>query len=158
MGYNKRLATPQKQAGGWTNFSELTHPYIQAWTDKMIEIWADRLEQLDVEDTGELKRSVSDHTLTLDDQGAEAAFKFLFYGIYVDLGVGNGYKHGNGGDLEILNPEYRHKHKMGNMRERKPWFNTPWYISKEVMKSKMASLMGEAFVGLLDDLEERYRK
>lgn len=158
MGNNKRLATPEKKKTGWLNYSELARPYIEAWTDKMIDIWGDRLLQMDIEDTGELKRSISNHTLVLDDEGAEAAFNFLFYGIYVDLGVGNGYKHGNGGDLEILNPEYRHKHKMGNMRERKPWFNTPWYISKEVMKSKMASMMGEAFVGLLDDLEERHRK
>ena len=46
MGYNKRLATPQKQAGGWTNYSEAVRPFIEAWTDKMVEIWGDRMEQM----------------------------------------------------------------------------------------------------------------
>ena len=37
-------------------------------------------------------------------------FKFLQYGIYVDLGTGKGYKRGNGGDLKFLGKDYRKEH------------------------------------------------
>ena len=36
------------------------------------------------------------------------------------LKVGNGYSHGNGGDLEILNSVYRHEHHLGKKRQKKP--------------------------------------
>ena len=145
----------------WSSFAAVTHPYIRAWTDKMVEIWRDRIEQLDINDTGALLRSIEDGHLALTEDSATAEFRFLLYGIFVDLGTGNGYKdkaHGNDGDLEILDPYYRLEHGLTNMRKRRPWFNTPWYISKEVMKSKLAAVAGESFVGLLDTLKEKYRK
>ena len=72
-------------------------PYIKAWRDKMVEIWRDRLDLLGVHDTGALRRSVQEGQLSLGDARADMAFRFLEYGIYVDLGVGNGYRHDNGG-------------------------------------------------------------
>lgn len=158
MGYNKRLATPKKHSGGWTNYSEAVRPYIEAWTDKMVEIWGDKMEQMHIYDTGSLAASLEEGSVSFGDTQVDATFKFLLYGIYVDLGVGNGYRHGNGGDLEILDPDYRLEHGLDKMRERRPWFNTPWYISIQVMKEKLAMIAGDQFVGLFDTLDERERK
>ena len=36
------------------------------------------------------------------------------------LKVGNGYSHGNGGDLEFLAPVYQHEHHLGKKRQKKP--------------------------------------
>ena len=108
----------------------------------MVEIWRDRMDLLGVHDTGALRRSVQEGQLSLGDARADMAFKFLEYGIYVDLGVGNGY---------------RHEHHLGKARERRPWFNKSWYISVEILKSHLASILGEQFSGAFDSLTERER-
>ena len=71
---------------------------------------------------------------------------------------GKGYKRGNGGDLEFLDPVYRHEHRLGKKRQRKPWFNKSWYISTMVLKDKLADVAGEEFAGLFDNLTQRERR
>lgn len=132
-------------------------PYISAWRDKMVEIWRDRLDLLGVHDTGALRRSVQEGQFSVGDTRADLAFRFLDYGIYVDLGVGNGYRHDNGGDLEFLGAVYRHEHRLGKPRERRPWFNKSWYISVEILKSHLASILGDQFSGAFDTLTDRER-
>ncbi len=123
----------------------------------MVEIWRDRLDLLGMYDTGALRRSLAKGAFTVGDACADMAFQFLKYGIYVDLGVGNGYRHGNGGDLEFLGRAYRHEHHLGKARERKPWFNKSWYISVEILKNHLASILGDQFSGAFDTLTERER-
>ena len=132
-------------------------PYISAWRDKMVEIWRDRLDLLGVHDTGALRRSVQEGQFSVGDTRADLAFRFLDYGIYVDLGVGNGYRHDNGGDLEFLGAVYRHEHRLGKPRERRPWFNKSWYISVEILKSHLASILGDQFSWAFDTLTDRER-
>lgn len=131
--------------------------YLEAWKQKMVQIWADRMDMLGVHDTGALRSSLTEGTLSMDDSSAQMMFKYLQYGIYVDLGVGNGYRHGNGGDLFFLDEIYRYEHKLGEPRKRKPWFNNSWYLSVQVLKEKMAHLIGEDFAGMFDNLNERER-
>ena len=129
--------------------------YAQGWQDKMIEIWRDRLDLLGVRDTGALRASVQKGHFDMGDAGGAMAFRYLQYGIYVDLGVGNGYRRDNGGDLPFLDPAYRFEHKLGKPRQRRPWFNKSWYISVMVLKDKLAEVIGEQFAGLFDNLEHR---
>ena len=129
--------------------------YLKAWRMKMVQIWQDRLDLLGVHDTGALRRSVKAGELNLRDAEADMAFKFLEYGIYVDLGVGNGYRHGNGGDLAFLGKAYRAEHHFGKARERKPWFNKSWYISVEVLKNRLAEILGDDFAGAFDSLTDK---
>lgn len=132
-------------------------PYVTSWRDKMVEIWRDRLDLLGVHDTGALRRSIQKGQFSVDDARADMAFQFLEYGIYVDLGVGNGYRHDNGGDLEFLGAAYRQEHHLGKPRERKPWFNKSWYISVEILKSHLATILGDQFAGAFDTLTDRER-
>lgn len=141
-----------------------TQEYANAWFQKMVEIWTDKLRILNAIDTGNLSQSVANRNFAANDDRLRMSFEFLQYGIFVDAGVGNGYKRGNGGDLDILNPLYRHEHGLdkprrrrgkissGKPREKKRWFSKSWFISVEIFKNKLAEIYGEHFVGLFDDL------
>ena len=127
--------------------------YSKAWYDKMVEIWRDRIDAMNILDTGALRGSVAGANFAMDDAGGQMAFKFLQYGIFVDLGTGKGYKRGNGGDLEFLGKDYRKQHNLGKARKKRPWFSKSWYISTHVIRDVYARLVGEKFAGIMDNLE-----
>ncbi len=52
---------------------------------------------------------------------------------------------------------YRYEHHLGKARERKPWFNKSWYISVEILKNHLASILGDQFAGAFDTLTEKER-
>ena len=131
--------------------------YLRAWRAKMVQIWQDRLDLMGIHHTGALRRSVKAGAASIAGREAVMAFNYLEYGIYVDLGVGNGYRPGNGGDLHFLGKAYRKLHNLGEPRKRRPWFNKSWYISIEVLKDHMARIMGDEFSGAFDTLTERER-
>lgn len=131
--------------------------YERAWFAKMSDIWRDRIEQLDAVDTGRLHRSVAGGNARVSESVSSFDFRFLAYGICVDLGVGNGYRHDNGGNLEFLDPVYRLEHRLGAKRVRRPWFSRSWYISLLVLKDKLADILGDEFSGLFDNLTARER-
>ena len=91
--------------------------FSSAWADKMVEIWRDKIDLLDAIDTGRLRASVAKERFRVDDSGGEIGFRFIYYGVYVDAGVGNGYKRGNGGDLQFLGKTYRATHGLGEPRK-----------------------------------------
>ena len=126
--------------------------YSKAWYDKMVEIWRDRIDAMNILDTGALRGSVAGKEFAIDEMGGQMAFQFLQYGIYVDLGTGKGYKRGNGGDLEFLGKNYRKQHNLGKARKKRPWFSKSWYISTQVIKDVYARFVGDKFVGIMDNL------
>ena len=130
--------------------------YAQGWQDKMVDIWRDRIDLLRVRDTGALRASIEKGHFSFGEAGGSMSFPYLEYGIFVDLGVGNGYRRGNGGDLAFLAPAYRMEHNLGQPRERRPWFNRSWYISLMVLKDKLADVIGERFAGMFDNLDARW--
>lgn len=130
--------------------------YAQGWQDKMVDIWRDRIDLLRVRDTGALRASIEKGHFSFGEAGGSMSFQYLEYGIFVDLGVGNGYRRGNGGDLAFLAPSYRLEHHLGQPRERRPWFNKSWYISIMVLKDKLADVIGERFAGMFDNLDARW--
>lgn len=109
--------------------------YIKGWTDTMIDIWKEKIVKFSVIDSGNLMSSVSGSS-TQDS----AFLKFVSYGIYAAYGVGNGYKRGNGGNLEFLDPEYRKKHKLGKPRKRRNWYTPRLYSSFMVLQRAMAEI------------------
>lgn len=81
----------------------LIRTYSKEWYEKMIEIWRDRLDVMGIRDTGALRSSVQKGMFNIEDSGGQMTFLYLTYDIYVDLGVGNGYRRGNGeADLSSL--------------------------------------------------------
>ncbi len=135
----------------------LIRTYSKEWYEKMIEIWRDHLDVMGIRDTGALRSSVQKGIFNIEDAGGALTFLYLTYGIYVDLGVGNGYRRGNGGNLSFHDPVYRHEHHKSKPRSRRPWFNVSWFISTQVLKEKLGELIGEEFSGLFDNLTQRER-
>lgn len=127
--------------------------YSKAWYDKMVEIWRDRIDAMNILDTGALRGSVAGKGFAIDEMGGQMAFQFLQYGIFVDLGTGKGYKRGNGGELEFLGKDYRKQHNLGKARKKRPWFSTSWYVSTKVIRDVYARFVGDQFVGIMDNLD-----
>lgn len=126
--------------------------YTRAWQQKMIEIWRDRLDLLQVRHTGALYNSLRPAGNTFDGQQGDITFQFLQYGLYVDLGTGNGYRRGNNGNLQFLGKEYRQSHRLGRKRQKKPWFSPSWAISIRVLADKIQQTADARFIAMLDNL------
>ncbi len=88
--------------------------YNTGWSSFMVNILREQIQRLQVTDSGSLFQSVNELIQTGTVTTIE--HKFLMYGIYVAAGVGNGFKHGNGGDLLFLGDSYRNAH--GEYRSR----------------------------------------
>lgn len=132
--------------------------YISSWKDKMLEIWQEKIIRLKVMDTGRLYNSFEAKIARLNE-GTDIKFHFLQYGIYQARGTGYGYKHGNGGNLEFLDPEYRRAHHLdkpyprgpvwgggttsGNPRERRDWYEGRLYASYRRLVEAAATITGE---------------
>lgn len=128
--------------------------YSRGWYEMMVRIWRDRLSRMVPPDTGNLYRSVQPAGLHVSGLSMQAMFKFVQYGIYVDAGVGNGYKKGNGGYLEILDKTYRRTHNLKKQRKRRPWFSRSWAISCKVIGDTYSRLAGDNYVGMMAEIEK----
>lgn len=128
--------------------------FQEQWARKMVDIWTDRLEMLGAIRTGNLHGSVSLMGQSISQEESQLTFQFLRYGIYVDAGTGRGYTRGNGGDLYFLAKDYRKEHKLGQPRQKKPWFSRSWRISLRIMANYMQRKLGEEYTGLFAALSD----
>lgn len=144
---------PQTGTNSAAELEQHVSEFSREWYDMMVRIWKDRIQLHGAIDTGALLQSVSGGGMSQSGLSLTAAFRFLSYGIYVDAGTGNGYERGNSGDLHFLDKAYRREHNMGKPCQRRPWFSRSWYISRRVMADRMHDIIGDAFVGLFDNLE-----
>lgn len=147
--------------------------WVDNWAKMMVQIWRDKLEYFDIRRTGTLMGSFTE-SVTHDGLSANIVMRFLAYGIYQAYGVGNGYIHDNGGDLEFLGPVYRKEHRLdvprkvgpawggyyssGEPRERRDWFNPKLYASLMRMKETMPHIVGEEAAALICEALEDARK
>ena len=128
--------------------------FQEQWARKMVDIWTDRLEMLGAIRTGSLHGSVALSGKSISQEESQLTFQFLRYGIYVDAGTGRGYTRGNGGDLYFLAKDYRKEHKLGQPRQKKPWFSRSWRISLRIMANYMQRKLGEEYTGLFAALSD----
>lgn len=138
--------------------------YMDAWADTMLNIWRDKIAKLGVMDTTSLFHKM-ERAVSFNEDHQMVRHRFLEYGIYQDLGTGRGYKHGNEGDLQILDPVYRVDHGLnrprswngpkskghtsGKPRKRKEWYSRAYYASVMVLKEHMSRMYAEEFVGIV---------
>ena len=147
--------------------------WVDNWVKMMVQIWRDKLEYFDIRRTGTLMGSFTE-SVTHDGLSANIVMRFLAYGIYQAYGVGNGYIHDNGGDLEFLGAAYRKEHRLdvprkvgpkwggyytsGEPRERRDWFNPKLYASLMRMKETMEHMVGEDAAAVICEALEDARK
>ena len=147
--------------------------YADEWARMMTTIWRDRLSYYNIRRTGALAGSFSED-VAHDGLAANIHLQFLAYGIYQAAGVGNGYRHDNGGDLPFLGAAYRREHHLdkphkvgsawggyytsGEPRERRDWFNPKLFTSLMRMKETMAHIVGEQAAAVICEALEDSRK
>lgn len=128
--------------------------YQEAWAEKMVQIWTDRILMAGAVRTGTLLRSVRRGASSITDAESLMTFRFVQYGLYVDRGTGRGYTRGNGGDIQRLGRDYKGRDKM-KQREKTRWFTRSWNISLRVLANYMSNRLGKEYLGLFDDLFDR---
>lgn len=140
---------------------EQRNKYVREWTNMMITIWREKIEMLRIIDTGKLLQDINSSISINGNEAFTITHKFMEYGVFQEVGVGNGYKHDNGGNLEFMDPgtpQRKSKHKQasgkytgpGRRKERK-WFSKKYYASAMVMKEEMAQMFGQAFAGIMSN-------
>ena len=79
--------------------------YERGWSKMMVDIWKEKIAKLNISDAGVLQASFEEVVST--GQVTTIEHKFLQYGLFVAAGVGNGFAHGNGGNLLFMGDSYR---------------------------------------------------
>lgn len=91
---------------------EQIEQYERGWSRMMIDIWREKIIQLNINDSGALQGSLQE--LVSTGQVTTIEHKFLQYGLFVAAGVGKGFAHGNGGNLLFMGDKFREgKHEYG---------------------------------------------
>jgi len=115
--------------------------YFEAWSKMMLDIWREKIERLQVWDTWELHRSIMEGSMLLSGDNydyVQIVHSFVEYGVYQDMGVGNGFRRGNGGDLGFT-----------PLREPRPWLSPKFFSSVMNLKDQVARMYGEEFCGIM---------
>lgn len=138
------------QQSGTKMTQEELRKFEQGWADMLVDILHERIQMLRIRDTGALYGSVRKRRVT--DRTIE--HQFLQYGIYVANGTGNGYRRDNGGDLEILDKDYRKKHGLKKKRQARDWFFNRYHYSIHRLNEKEAAFYGEQYRGMVKEYLE----
>ncbi len=122
--------------------------FIGAFNGTMIDIWKEKIVDMDVIDTKSLLNSVTALPVRADGRFVEVALiqQFLEYGLWQDYGVGREVWRGNPGDIG-----------RAKVRERRRWFSWKYYASVFKMRDFIADNMGREFIGVMTDVFDEKR-
>lgn len=134
------------QTGLKPNMTDAEHQkWLEGWSEFMVKMWRERMMQFapPVYDTGALSRSVQG--VIHPGPVTSIEHRFLEYGIYVARGVGNGYRHNNGGDLAFLKDWKSNPHH----RQKRDWFSKKYMYSLHRLNEFEAAYYGTTYNGLM---------
>lgn len=134
------------QTGLKPNMTDAEHQkWLEGWSEFMVKMWRERMMQFapPVYDTGALSRSVQG--VIHPGPVTSIEHRFLEYGIYVARGVGNGYRHNNGGDLAFLKDWNTNPHH----RQKRDWFSKKYMYSLHRLNEFEAAYYGTTYNGLV---------
>lgn len=134
------------QTGLKPNMTDAEHQkWLEGWSEFMVKMWRERMMQFapPVYDTGALSRSVQG--VIHPGPVTSIEHRFLEYGIYVARGVGNGYRHNNGGDLAFLKDWKSNPHH----RQKRDWFSKKYIYSLHRLNEFEAAYYGTTYNGLV---------
>lgn len=134
------------QNGLKPNMTDAEHQkWLEGWSEFMVKMWRERMMQFapPVYDTGALSRSVQG--VIHPGPVTSIEHRFLEYGIYVARGVGNGYRHNNGGDLAFLKNWKSNPHH----RQKRDWFSKKYMYSLHRLNEFEAAYYGTTYNGLV---------
>lgn len=134
------------QNGLKPNMTDAEHQkWLDGWSEFMVKMWRERMMQFAPPgyDTGALSRSVQG--VIHPGPVTSIEHRFLEYGIYVARGVGNGYRHNNGGDLAFLKDWKSNPHH----RQKRDWFSKKYMYSLHRLNEFEAAYYGTTYNGLV---------
>lgn len=134
------------QTGLKPNMTDAEHQkWLEGWSEFMVKMWRERMMQFapPVYDTGALSRSVQG--VIHPGPVTSIEHRFLEYGIYVARGVGNGYRHNNGGDLAFMKDWKSNPHH----RQKRDWFSKKYMYSLHRLNEFEAAYYGTTYNGLV---------
>lgn len=134
------------QTGLKPNMTDAEHQkWLEGWSEFMVKMWRERMMQFapPVYDIGALSRSVQG--VIHPGPVTSIEHRFLEYGIYVARGVGNGYRHNNGGDLAFLKDWKSNPHH----RQKRDWFSKKYMYSLHRLNEFEAAYYGTTYNGLV---------
>lgn len=134
------------QTGLKPNMTDAEHQkWLEGWSEFMVKMWRERMMQFapPVYDTGALSRSVQG--VIHPGPVTSIEHRFFEYGIYVARGVGNGYRHNNGGDLAFLKDWKSNPHH----RQKRDWFSKKYMYSLHRLNEFEAAYYGTTYNGLV---------
>lgn len=134
------------QTGLKPNMTDAEHQkWLEGWSEFMVKMWRERMMQFapPVYDTGALSRSVQG--VIHPGPVTSIEHRFLEYGIYVARGVGNGYRHNNGGDLAFQKDWKSNPHH----RQKRDWFSKKYMYSLHRLNEFEAAYYGTTYNGLV---------
>lgn len=134
------------QTGLKPNMTDAEHQkWLEGWSEFMVKMWRERMMQFapPVYDTGALSRSVQG--VIHPGPVTSIEHRFFEYGIYVARGVGNGYRHNNGGDLAFMKDWKSNPHH----RQKRDWFSKKYMYSLHRLNEFEAAYYGTTYNGLV---------
>ncbi len=129
--------------------------YVKAWNDTMIQIWKERIALLGTVDTGALYNSVTALPIRADGRYFDITLSqsFMYYGVYVDRGVGGEFYRGNPGDVNVVQRQRKGTQRYRGQREIRPWFTKSYYRSVYNLRDFMADNLGDDFKAMMQSLQ-----
>jgi energy-coupling factor transporter ATP-binding protein EcfA2 len=121
--------------------SDTLDRFIDGWSTTMVDIWHEKMQMLDVHDTGALMQSVQALPVARQQGMVVISHRFLTYGLYVDAGVGRemGGNRNERGQLVGANGE-----KIKIRRQAKPWFTPKRFASVAKLRTAVADIYGRS--------------
>lgn len=126
-----------------TTSKKLSQPQIaDAWAKITVKIWKEKILKLKIGSTGQLMDSFI-HDVIGSAQGdvLKIDFAFLYYGKFVDMGVGKGVK--IGGVKENMTSRRLEGKMLGNRRRAKKWYSKTFHAEvarlSEIMREKYSN-------------------
>lgn len=101
---------------------------LDAWAKITIEIWLDKIKELNINDTESLAQSFVQHVIANSSgDTARIEFAFNYYGRMVDMGVGQGVK-----KEEVFTSN----------RNPKPWYSSTFLLEVKKLANILADQYG----------------
>ena len=127
--------------------------YVGSFNATMVDIWKEKIVDLDVIDTKRLLNSVASLPVRADGRFSEITLMYVFleYGIWQDYGTGKEVWRGNPGNI------YPGQEGRKKVRERRRWFSWKYYASVFKMREFIADNIGREFIGVMSDIFDEKR-
>lgn len=101
---------------------------LEQWAKVTIEIWIDKIQELNINDTESLSQSFEQHVLANSNgDSSRIEFMYNYYGRMVDMGVGQGVKK---------------EEVMTSGRNPKPWYSSTFLLEVRKLANILADQYG----------------